>query len=63
MMMDPKMDPKAVESPYSEMTLNLETGVWENRFPTTRPTRRWSAAREGGSMRTVGGGNSSWAPR
>jgi len=33
MMMDLKMDPKAVDSPYSELTLNLEKGVWENRFP------------------------------
>jgi len=33
MMMDPRMDPKATASPYSEMTLDLEKGVWENRFP------------------------------
>jgi len=33
MMMDPRTDPKAAASPYSEMTLNLDNGVWENRFP------------------------------
>ena len=27
------MDRAAAEAPYSEMTLNLEKGVWENRFP------------------------------
>jgi hypothetical protein len=30
---NPRMDPAAAEAPYSEMTLNLEKGVWENRFP------------------------------
>ncbi len=30
---NPKMDPAAAAAPYSEMTLNLEKGVWENRFP------------------------------
>ncbi len=30
---NPQMDPAAAEAPYSEMTLNLEKGVWENRFP------------------------------
>ena len=33
MMMDPRMDPKATSSPYSEMTLSFAKGVWENRFP------------------------------
>ena len=30
---NPAMDPAAAEAPYSEMTLNLEKGRWENRFP------------------------------
>jgi hypothetical protein len=33
MQMDPESDPKAKDSPYSELTLNLAGGVWENRFP------------------------------
>ncbi len=31
--MDPKKNPAAASNPYSEMTLNLKAGRWENRFP------------------------------
>ena len=33
MAMNPETDKNATHNPYSELTLNLEKGVWENRFP------------------------------